>query len=114
MEDFTKKIVNGVVVEVVNLSRATYNDALQFKKILNEDINEKKFKKVVIDISRCDFVDSTFLGAMIFAKRSMNAIGGELRVVQPQSPFGAFLERTPILETLEPHESLEKAIMNFK
>ena len=65
MKDFEQNIQNGVVIEKVNLSRATFNDAQQFKKILTEDIVEKKFRKVIIDISQCDFVDSTFLGAMI-------------------------------------------------
>jgi len=114
MEDFTKRVEKGIVIESVNLSRATYNEALKFKKILNEDINEKKFPKIIIDISQCDFVDSTFMGAIIFAKRSMNGIGGELKIIHPADSFTAFLERTPILDAMEPHESLEKAIQSFK
>jgi len=114
MEDFERKVQNGVVVEVVNLSRATYKDALIFKKILTEDIVEKKFRKVVIDISQCDYVDSTFLGTMVFAKRSMNEIGGELKIVQPKNLFDALLERTPIIEVMEPHITLENAILSFK
>jgi len=113
MNDFEKKVQSDVIIEVVNLTRATYKEALQFKKILTEDIVEKKLKKVVIDISQCDFVDSTFLGAMIFAKRRMDEIGGQLRVIQPKNTFGAFLERTPILEVMEPHDSLEKAMLSF-
>lgn len=114
MNDFEQKVEKDVVIEVVNLSRATYREALQFKKILTEDIVEKKFNKIVIDIRQCDFVDSTFLGAMIFAKRKMNELGGQLKVVQPKNTFGAFLERTPILDIMEPHDSLEWALLSFK
>ena len=38
----SEKIKKDVVIEVVNLTRATLKEANQFKKILQEDI-EKKF-----------------------------------------------------------------------
>jgi len=46
MEDFEKKIEKDVIIEVVNLSRATWKEAQIFKKILEEDV-EKKFRKLV-------------------------------------------------------------------
>ena len=45
MEDFEQKVVDDVVVEVVNLTRATWKEANQFKLILQADI-EKKFRKL--------------------------------------------------------------------
>ena len=114
MKDFEQKVQNGVVIEVVNLTRPTFNDAQRFKNILIEDIVEKKFRKVIIDISQCDFIDSTFLGSMIVAKKKMNEVDGELKVVEPSNSFDALLERTPILDIMEPHKSLEKAILSFK
>jgi len=77
MEDFEKKIEKDVVIEVVNLSRATWKEAIQFKAILEEDV-EKKFRKLVVDISQCEFLDSTFLGTLVLAKKSINKIGGEI------------------------------------
>jgi len=112
MDDFNQTVQDDIVVEKVNLTRATMNEAILFRSILQKDI-EKKFKKVVIDISQCEFVDSTFLGAMIFARRGMDEIGGQLRVVQPTEPFKAFLERTMVFEIFNPHNSLGEAINSF-
>lgn len=112
MEDFEKKIQKDVVIEVVNLTRATLKEANQFKKILQEDI-EKKFKKIVIDISQCEFLDSTFLGTLVLAKRSINRIGGELKIVEPASVFKVLLEKTSTLQIFETYKSLDEAINSF-
>ena len=77
MDDFIQIVQDDVVIEKVNLTRATMKEAIKFKKILESDI-EKKFKKIVIDISQCEFVDSTFLGVLIFALKEMNKIGGQI------------------------------------
>ena len=112
MEDFEKKIQKDVVIEVVNLTRATLKEANQFKKILQEDI-EKKFKKIVIDISQCEFLDSTFLGTLVLAKKSMNRIGGELKIVEPSSVFRVLLEKTSTLQVFETYKSLDEAVNSF-
>ena len=112
MEDFEKKIEKDVVVEVVNLSRATYKEAIQFKKILEEDV-EKKFRKLVVDISQCEFLDSTFLGTLVLAKKRINKIGGELKIVEPSSVFKVLLEKTSTLEIFDTYKSLDDAINSF-
>ena len=112
MEDFEKKIQKDVVIEVVNLTRATLKEANQFKKILQEDI-EKKFKKIVIDISQCEFLDSTFLGTLVLAKKSMNSIGGELKIVEPASVFKVLLEKTSTLQVFDTYKSIDEAVNSF-
>lgn len=112
MEDFEKKIQKDVVIEVVNLTRATLKEANQFKKILQEDI-EKKFKKIVIDISQCEFLDSTFLGTLVLAKKSINRIGGELKIVEPASVFKVLLEKTSTLQVFDTYKSIDEAVNSF-
>ena len=113
MEDFEKKIEKDVVIEVVNLSRATWKEANQFKAILQEDV-EKKFRKLVVDISQCEFLDSTFLGALVLAKRSINKIGGELKIVEPPSVFKVLREKTSTLQVFDSYKSLDDAVNSFK
>ena len=112
MEDFEKKFQKDVVIEVVNLTRATLKEANQFKKILQEDI-EKKFKKIVIDISQCEFLDSTFLGTLVLAKKTMNRIGGELKIVEPASVFKVLLEKTSTLQVFDTYKSIDEAVNSF-
>ena len=113
MEDFEKKIEKDVVIEVVNLSRATWKEANQFKAILQEDV-EKKFRKLVVDISQCEFLDSTFLGTLVLAKRSINKIGGELKIVEPPSVFKVLREKTSTLQVFDSYKSLEDAVNSFR
>lgn len=112
MEDFEQKIEQDVVIEVVNLTRATYKEANEFKKILQDDI-EKKFKKLVVDISQCDFLDSTFLGTLVLAQKSMNKIGGHLKIIEPPSTFRVLREKTSTLHVFETYKSLEEALKSF-
>ena len=112
MEDFEQKIEKDVVVEVVNLTRATLKEANEFKKILQVDI-EKKFRKLVVDISQCEFLDSTFLGALVMGKKSINKIGGDLKIVEPPSVFKALREKTGTLHIFESYKSVEDAINSF-
>ena len=113
MEDFEKKIEKDIVIEVVNLSRATWKEANQFKVILQEDV-EKKFRKLVVDISQCEFLDSTFLGTLVLAKRSINKIGGELKIVEPPSVFKVLREKTSTLQVFDSYKSLEDAVNSFR
>ncbi|MBT8377898.1 MAG: STAS domain-containing protein [Ignavibacteria bacterium] len=112
MEEFEKKAIDDVVVEIVNLSRATFKEATEFKKILNEDL-EKKFKKVVVDISQCEFMDSTFLGVLVYAQKRISTQGGEIKLVEPASVFQTLLEKTSTLRIFDTHKSVDGAVKSF-
>ena len=112
MEDFEKKAINDVVVEKVNLSRATFKEATEFKKILNEDL-EKKFKKIVVDISQCEFMDSTFLGVLVYAQKRISSQGGEIKLVEPASVFQTLLEKTSTLRIFDTHKTVHDAVVSF-
>jgi anti-anti-sigma regulatory factor len=113
MEDFEKRIEKDVVIEVVNLSRATYKEAIEFRKILEEDI-EKKFRKLIGDISQGDFLDSTFLGTLVLAKKNINRIGGDVKIIEPPSIFKVLREKTATLEVFDTYKSLNEAIESFQ
>ena len=112
MEDYEQKIEKDVVIEVVNLTRATWKEANEFKQILQEDI-DKKFRKLVVDINQCEFLDSTFLGVLVFAKKSVNRIGGELKIVEPPSVFNALREKTATLKVFDSYKTIDDAINSF-
>jgi anti-anti-sigma factor len=112
MEDFEQKVIDDVVIETVNLSRATWKEATQFKLILQADI-ERKFKKLVVDISQVEFMDSTFLGTLVLAKRNMLQIGGDVKLVEPLYVFKTLMERTSTLNVFDSYKSLDEAINSF-
>lgn len=57
--------------------------------------------ELVVDLTQVTFLDSTILGALVGALRSMRASGGELRLVYPPHPAIRIFELTG-LDTLFP------------
>ena len=85
MENFEKIFVAGVIVIAVNLTRSTLNEAQEFRKIVEEEINSGH-TNLVIDLSKCEIIDSTFFGAIIMALKMMKSKGYKLKVVEPANP----------------------------
>lgn len=112
IEDFEKLQIRDVVVEVVNLSRATYKEAAQLKKILEKDI-DNKIKKIIVDLSQCEFIDSTFLGVLVLSLKSSAKIGGDVRLVKPAEVAKTLMEKAGTLNVFNLYDSLNDAIESY-
>ena len=69
---------NGVAIERVEFFRASFKEAQEIKDNLLDDID---CKKIIVDLSSCNYIDSTFLGAMVFAYRALRHQGCALVLV---------------------------------
>lgn len=112
MEDFEKKVVKDVLVEKVNLTRATWKEAIELKRILDEDIINK-FPKIVVDISDCEFMDSTFLGALVVSQKKISKSGSEIKLVEPASVMQTLMEKSGTLKIFDTYPSLNEAVESF-
>lgn len=75
-DDFKREEIKDIVVYKLNFTRATIKEAQQFRDIVVEDIKSRKLK-IIVDLSECDYIDSTFLGALvIIVKKAAEASGG--------------------------------------
>ena len=112
-EDFETLLVNDLAIEIVNLSRATYKEAGQLKKNLDELIKSNQ-KKIIVDISQCEFIDSTFLGALVLALKSSAKIGGDVRLVKPHEIVKTLMDKAGTLNVFNLYDSVEEAIKSFE
>ncbi|MBZ0198777.1 MAG: STAS domain-containing protein [Ignavibacteriaceae bacterium] len=110
--DFLKEIHGEVVVEVVNLTRATLKEAEEFKLTLTQDI-ESGARKVVVDLSDCEFIDSTFLGALVVSLKKVTGLGGDLRLVGFQPAVHSMFELTRMYRVFESFKTKEEAVSSF-
>lgn len=110
--DFTKELYGDVVVENVNLTRATLKEAEEFKKMLAEDI-ESGTRKIVVDLSECEFIDSTFLGALVVSLKKVTALSGDLKLVGFQPPVHSMFELTRMYRVFEAYPTKFEAIESF-
>lgn len=54
---------------------------IEFKKIIDDAIQKNKCKKILFDLTHVEFVDSSFIGAIVYAYKNLNNIGGKIAVV---------------------------------
>jgi anti-anti-sigma factor len=113
MRDFTKVYLRGVLVENVNLTRATLKEATEFREKLDKDIYQKNIK-VIIDLSQCEFMDSTFLGVLVLIRKKIDKLEGYLKIVEPINFSQSILHHTQTLNLFDTYSSLEDAVNAFR
>ncbi len=87
-------------------------DATLLHEKLHEHI-EKGVKKVVIDLTKVDWVNSTGLGILISALTTLKNNGGELKLANVTEKIHSLLTITKLVTVFETHESVEAAIETF-
>ncbi len=111
--DFRTVFYGDVLVERVQMLRATKREAEFFNKKLNSHI-EKKLNKIVIDLSQCEFLDSSFLGAIVFNLKNIERIGGEIKLVEPANTYQELLEKTGTFRIFNTYKSIKDAVESFR
>ncbi len=110
--DFIKQEQGDIIIEIVNLTRATLKEAEEFKQTLIKDI-EQGARKIIVDLSECEFIDSTFLGSLVVSLKKITNFGGDLRLVGFQPAVHSMFELTRMYRVFEAFETKEDAIQSF-
>lgn len=87
-------------------------DATLLHEKLHEHI-EKGVKKVVIDLTKVDWVNSTGLGILISALTTMKNSGGELKLANVTEKIQSLLVITKLVTVFESYESVDSALSSF-
>ncbi len=110
--DYLQEVHEDVIVQVVDLSRATLKEAEEFKDTLTKSI-EKGYRKIVVDLSNCEFIDSTFLGALVVSLKRVTAVDGDLRLVGFHPAVHSMIELTRMHRVFESFPTKDAAIKSF-
>lgn len=111
--EFYREQIDDIVVITVNLKRATLVEAEEFKETLVNEI-QKGIKKIVVDLSNCEFIDSTFLGGLVVSLKKLTATNGDLRLVGFQPAVHSMFELTRMYRVFESFKSKNEAVQSFK
>lgn len=109
MEDFTKEYTNGIVIISVNFTRATLKEANILRKLIDEEIILKN-RKIILDLSSCEFIDSTFLGVIVFQHKRIITKSGILFLVEPKNLWQDLFVISGTLKLLNLFQTKEDAI----
>src|SRR5690606_4231288 len=110
--EFVREEKDNVVVISVNLKRATLVEAEEFKQVLVNDI-QRGFKHIVVDLSNCEFIDSTFLGSLVVSLKKLTGLGGDLRLVGFQPAVHSMYELPRMYRVFESFKSVDEAVQIF-
>jgi anti-sigma B factor antagonist len=114
MLEFVTEQIKDILVIRIQLVRATLSNASLFKETLLEII-EQNHKKIIIDCRTVEYMDSTFLGAMVVSLKKLNALDGDLKIIfsDRTSPIWVMFETTSMIKVFKCYDSVEKAVGEF-
>ena len=113
MEEFEKIHTDSSVIINSYLSRATVKEAQLLKSVIDEEIVYDHLN-LVIDLSLCEFIDSTFLGVLVYAHKKLEENYGKLNIIMQ---FNANLDIffiTSAFKFLHVFDTREEALKDFE
>ncbi|CAN5510807.1 STAS domain-containing protein [soil metagenome] len=111
--DYETKELNGVTFLSIYTKRATADIAKEFKTYLFSLIERDEKKKIIIDLTNVEFVDSSFLGAIVSGLKKVTGIKGDIKVLGLQPPVRAMFELTRLYKVFEIFDSRDDAVLSF-
>jgi anti-anti-sigma factor len=111
--EIKEEIYGDILVERVLFERATLMEAELLKDHLANKISAG-FKKIIIDLSECEFIDSTFLGVIVNSLKKVAKANGDLKLVGFRPAVKAMFELTRMFRVFESFSNLNDAIDSFK
>lgn len=109
---FSSEVKEGIAIESVHISRATYNYAQEFKDILDQRINDGKLN-IIVSLKGCKYMDSTFLGTLVSAARRLKQSGGCLKISDLHSETLVLFEITGMMRIFDIYKNTEKALASY-
>lgn len=112
MENFSINYKKDIVIVKVDLPAATMRDAQFLWEIVASDSVFDK-EKIIIDLSTCSFIDSTFIGMIVKIFKRVSEKHSVMKLVFPQITDIESFRVTGIAKILECFKSLDNAIESF-
>jgi len=107
----TEKFEDVVVIHVY-LNRATLTKAVEFKEYINNEIKEG-CSKIIIDLGFCEYIDSTFLGAIVSSLKKVASMNGDLRLVYNKEMPSLVFVITRMDKVFKVFSTVEEALASF-
>lgn len=107
-----EKKIGNVLVQKIMLNRATLMEAEEYSQILSDKFEEGN-KKIVLDLSLCDFIDSTFLAILISHLKKIIKNDGDLRLVGFRPAPRSMFELTGLTRVFKTFRDVKSAVNSF-
>lgn len=109
MDDFKINIIDDIAVVKIDILIATHRDA----KPLWDELESRlifKWKKLIIDLSPCNYIDSTFIGMIVKIFRKVCELNGQMVLVFPKINTVESFNVLGITKIVKSYNSLPEAL----
>ena len=112
MSDFQTKKINDITLISVGLVIATHKAA----KLLWDELETKsiyQINKIVIDLSECKYINSTFIGMLNKIYNKIIEKNGQIKIVYPETIVIESKRTMSITKIVECYNNLDQALNSF-
>jgi anti-sigma B factor antagonist/stage II sporulation protein AA (anti-sigma F factor antagonist) len=102
----------GNLIASVNLEKATFQEAIEFKSMIDDEI-DRGFYNIIISLNSCESFDSAFIGVLVVIWKKVQTKGGSLKLVKDGKFDHAVLHLTGAIEIFEKYDSIEEALESY-
>lgn len=113
MNNFELEHHNGYLITSINLEKATFQEAIEFKSLIDDEI-ELGYSNIIISLNNCKLIDSAFLGVLVVIWKKVKMRGGTLKLVTMGKFNHSVLHLTGTIEIFEKYDSLIDALASFQ
>lgn len=107
----TKEILNSVTVVTLIGDALDANNVKEFKREMTPVLMSSY--KVVFDMSKLQFVDSSGIGVILACLRNLNAEGGDLKLCAMTKPVRALFELVRMHRIFDIFNTTDEAVAAF-
>jgi len=79
-ENFKRERHENILIEIIKAKELDFRKTMHFKDVLDEDISEG-YNNILVDLSECDSIDSSFLGMLVQANKMLKLNNGHLKII---------------------------------
>jgi anti-sigma B factor antagonist len=110
METTTEQI--GNVLKIKLTGRLVASCAEDFKQLLLS--SAKTSNQILLDLSQMNYIDSSGLGAVVFAHQEITRQGGQLKIACLQPKPRVVFDITKVYRIFDIYDDVETAVSSFK
>jgi anti-anti-sigma factor len=107
--NFEKTTEKDITVLTVKLKRATMTEAVEFKSLLLNEIQSDK-TRIIVDMSECEFIDSTFLGVLVTSLKKLTGSAGDIVLVGFKNTAQSIIDITGTSKIFRIYPTVKQAV----
>jgi anti-sigma B factor antagonist len=110
--ELSVEVTGGIAVVELFLDELDASNTTEFKQQMTPIVAEHR--KVVLDLARLRFIDSSGLGSMLSCLRQLSQKGGDLKLCGLSKSVRAAFELVRLHRVLDIHATREQALGAFR